>query len=215
MSEVAPKAEYGWAARASSDRAEYPVLMRWVPEGARVLDVGCGDGRLGAKLLAQKRCAVSGVEIDPAGVEKARVAGLDARVADADQGLPFERDAFDVAILNVTLHMVYRPGFVMGELLRVAPVALVSFPNFAHAIARAQLLAGRFPAKPLYGRPWHETRHIHLFSWADFRSLVASHGARITDAEHFGRDSRTPSALARAWPNLFAALCLARVERGR
>ena len=215
MSGAAPKADYGWAGRESAERAEYAVLARWVPEGARVLDVGCGHGRLGAALIASRHCTVSGVEIDPAGAEKARAAGLDVRVADADEGLPFANDAFDVAIANVTLQMVYRPGFVMAELLRVAPVALVSFPNFAHWIARAQALAGRFPAKPLYGRAWHETRHIHLFSWADFRALVGLLGARVTDAEHFGRDSRTPGALARAWPNLFAALCLARVERRR
>jgi len=179
-----------------------------------VLDVGCGDGRLGARLIAERGCAVSGVEIDPAGAAKARAAGLDARAADADDGLPYAADAFDVAVMNVTLHMVYRPGFVLGELLRVAPVALVSFPNVAHWIARAQLLAGRFPARPLYGHAWHASRHLHLFSWADFLDLVRERGDRVTAAEHFGRDSRTPSPLARAWPNLFAALCLARVERG-
>ena len=211
----AAKTQYGWALRESAERAEYAVLARWVPSGARVLDVGCGDGRLGAKLIAERGATVSGLEIDPAGAEKARAAGLDARAGDADAGLPWADGAFDIAIMNVTLMMVYRPGFVMRELLRVAPVALVSFPNVAFWPARLQLLSGRFPTRPLYGRKWYETRHIHLFSWADFAELVRSAGAAIGASEQFGRDSATPSRLARAWPNLFAALCLARVERGR
>lgn len=209
-----PRKDYGWATREGADRAEYAVLARWVPEGARVLDVGCGDGRLGASLAATRRAKVSGLEIDPAGVEKAARAGLDAREGDADTGLPWPADAFDVALMNVTLHMVVRPGFVFDELLRVAPVVLVSFPNVAHAIARVQLLAGRFPAKPLYGYAWWESRHLHLFSWADFLALAASRGARVTASEHFGRDGLRPSRLARAWPNLFASICLARLERG-
>ena len=208
-------ADYGWAGRESQDRAEYPVLARWVPEGARVLDVGCGDGRLGAKLIAERRASVSGFEIDPGGTEKARAAGVEALTGDADHGLPYADNGFDVAILNVTLMMVYRPRFVLQEMLRVAPVALVSFPNLGHWVCRAQLLAGRFPTKPLYGSAWYDTRHIHLFTWADLRALVRLESARITAVEHFGRDSRTPSPLARAWPNLFSALSLARIERAR
>ncbi len=211
---AAARTDYGWAQRESHDRAEYPVLVRWVSEGARVLDVGCGDGRLGAQLIAQRHARVSGIEIDPAGAAKAREAGLDAREGDVDQGLPYADSSFDVAVLNVTLMMVYRPAFVLQEMLRVAPVALVSFPNLGHWICRAQLLAGHFPSKPLYGRAWYETRHIHLCTWADFQALVRARNARITAAEHFGRDSRTASVMARAWPNLFSALSLARVERG-
>lgn len=206
--------DYGWAERESQDRAEYPVLTRWVPDGVRVLDVGCGDGRLGARLIAERHAKVSGLEIDPAGVAKARAAGLDAREGDADKVFPFGDSSFDVAILNVTLMMVYRPAFVLQEMLRVAPVALLSFPNLGHWICRAQLLGGHFPTKPLYGRAWYETRHIHLCTWADFQALVRARSARITATEHFGRDSRTPSPIARAWPNLFSALSLARVERG-
>ena len=212
-----PRGDYGWAGRDPGPQArpEYGTLVAWTPRGSRVLDLGCGDGSLGARLIAEKACAVHGIEIDPAGVERALARGVQARVADVDEGLAETDDAYDLAILNVTLHMVYRPGLVLGEALRVAPVALVSFPNFAWWPARIEALAGRFPRLPLYGYPWYESRHIHLFSWRDFGDLVRGRGARITAAEHFGPDSRTPDALARRWPNLFARVCLARVERGR
>ena len=208
--------DYGWASRPPGPQArpEYDTLVRWAPRGSYVVDLGCGDGSLGARLIAERSCVVQGIEIDPAGVERARARGLDARIGDIDQGIDLPDDACDVAIMNVTLHMVYRPGFALGEMLRVAPVALVSFPNFAYWPARLEALAGRFPRRPLYGHPWHETRHIHLFSWSDFNHLVRTLGARITGTEHLGRGSLRPSRLARLWPNLLASLCIARVERG-
>ena len=211
------RADYGYGRRRGElvDRPEYATLTRWSPLGSRVLDVGCGDGSLGARLIAENRCTVTGLELDPTGVEIARGRGLDARVADVDAGLPFTDGAFDVAIMNVTLHMVYRPGFAMGELLRVAPIVLVTFPNVAHWIARLELLGGRFPRRPLYGRHWYDTRHIHLFSWSDFRDLLHELGAEVSAEHHLGRDSRNPSLLARLKPNLFAALCMARVTKVR
>ena len=210
------RGDYGWAARPPGPQArpEYDTLVRWTPLRSAVIDLGCGDGSLGARLIAERGCVVQGIEIDPAGVERARARGLDARIGDVDQGLDVPDGACDVAIMNVTLHMVYRPGFVLGEMLRVAPVALVSFPNFAYWPARLEALAGRFPRRPLYGFAWHETRHIHLFSWSDFNDLVHTLGARVTAAEHLGRGSLRPSLVARRWPNLLASLCIARVERG-
>ena len=219
MSGVGPalpwRADYGYAKRegAPVDRPEYATLIGWTPPKSRLLDLGCGDGSLGARLVRERGCTVTGIDIDPTAVEIARARGLDARVADLDAGLPFPDALFDVAIMNVTLQMVYRPGYVMAELLRVSRVALITFPNFAHWVARLQLLAGRFPRRPLYGRHWYDTRHIHLFSWLDFRDLVRELGADVTAQRHFGHDSRTPSRLAEAWPNLFASICLARVQR--
>ncbi len=208
--------DYGWAARPAGParRPEHDTLVAWTPHGSRVLDLGCGDGALGARLVAERGCVVHGIEIDPAGVERARARGVEARLGDVDAGLEAPADAYDLAVMNVTLQMVYRPGFVLGEMLRVAPVVLVSFPNFGFWMARLEALAGRFPRRPLYGYAWHETRHIHLCSWADFLDLTRSLGARVTAQEHLGRDSRTPSRLARAWPNLLAAVCIARLERG-
>jgi len=216
MSAMRRRDDYDWAARPAgpSRRPEYDTLVAWTAHGSRVLDLGCGDGALGARLIAERGCVVHGIEIDPAGVERARSRGVEARLGDVDAGLEIPADTYDLAVMNVTLQMVYRPGFVLGEMLRVAPVVLVSFPNFRFWMARLESLAGRFPRRPLYGYAWHETRHIHLCSWADFVDLTRSLGARVTAQEHFGRDSRTPSRLARAWPNLLAAVCIARIERG-
>jgi methionine biosynthesis protein MetW len=208
--------DYGWAGRdaAPQARPEHDTIVAWVPRGSRVLDLGCGDGTLAARLAAERGCVVRGLEIDPAGVERARARGVDAQVADVDEGLAELADRYDLAVMNVTLHMVYRPGFVLAEMLRVAPAALVSFPNLGWWPNRLDALAGRFPRPALYGYSWHASRHIHLFSWRDFNDLARSLGARVTAARHLGRDGRTPARLAAVSPNLFARVSIARVERG-
>ena len=75
-------------------------LMAPVP-GERILDVGCGDGALTAKLAALG-CSVLGVDASAAQVEGARKLGLDARVADGEK-LAFGPE-FDAVFSNATLH---------------------------------------------------------------------------------------------------------------
>src|SRR5262249_33575465 len=157
-----------------------------------------GNGSV-ASLIAQRRNArVSGVEIDPNGVAEARLRGVDAVVGDLDEGLPFERDTFDVTVVNVSLHMVYRPRFLVEEALRVAPQVIVTFPNFGYWLYRAELsLLGRFPKHSLYGYSWYDTRHIHLFSLADLRDLCRDLGVTVTGQRFTGLKNDRESKVAK------------------
>lgn len=205
---------YGEAA-ASRRRPEVELFLEWIPEGARVLDLGCGDGSVGARIAQSRRAQVSGVELDPRGVEVARGRGVDAVEGDLDEGVPFFADnSFDVAVINVTLHMVFRPRVVMAEALRVAPRVIVSFPNFGFWAYRLELLCGgRFPRHSLYGYEWYDTRHIHLFSGADFRALCQVVGGKVLTERHTGLRNRRESKVARLWPNLLGRITAALVER--
>jgi methionine biosynthesis protein MetW len=157
---------------------------------------------------------VSGVEIDPRGVEEARQRGVGAVVGDLDEGLPFDGDAFDVAVVNVALHMVYRPRFLVEEALRVAPQVILTFPNFGFWLYRAELsLLGRFPKHSLYGYRWYDTRHIHLFSLADLRDLCRELGVTITQERFTGLKNRRESKIARLAPNLFGRIAAVNIER--
>lgn len=83
-----------------------PVVELLAPRpGERILDLGCGDGALTAKLAALG-CAVVGVDASPAQVEAARRLGLDARVIDG-QRLDFEGQ-FDAVFSNAALHWMRR-----------------------------------------------------------------------------------------------------------
>ena len=54
-------------------RDDLQLIYDWIPAGSHVLDLGCGDGELLAALMRHKNCSGYGIEIDPAGVQAARV----------------------------------------------------------------------------------------------------------------------------------------------
>ncbi len=177
-------------------RADLQAIADAVPHGARVLDVGCGDGALLAHLRATRRARVQGIEMAPARVAAAMARGLSVVQGDADTDLEEWPDAaFDVAILSNTLQAMKRPAEILDSLLRVADRAIVSFPNFGHWRVRAALgLGGRMPVTATLPVSWHETANIHLCTIDDFRDLVAERGLRIERASYFSQ-GRPASAL--------------------
>jgi methionine biosynthesis protein MetW len=206
--------DYGYSSESSGVRPEYKYIIDWVEKGSKVLDLGCGDGSLGSLLIKQKNCEVHGIDVSKSGVESALKKRVHAVVGDMDEGLDFSDGSFDYVVINVTLQMVYRPGFVMKEALRVGKKVIVSFPNVAHWAARLELLLlGRMPRKPLYGYRWHNTRHIHLFSYRDFRDYLEEINAKVIRKVFLGWDSEHESFLARIFPNLFSMEAILMVEK--
>ena len=180
-----------------------------------MIDLGCGDGSVAARIASERNADVKGVEIDPTGVELASKKGIDAIVGDLDEGIPHPDKSFDVAVGNVTLHMVYRPRFLLEEALRLAPRAIITFPNFGYWIYRAELLVrGRFPKHSLYGYHWYDTRHIHLFSLADLRDLCRELGVKVSAQRFTGIKNRRESRLARLAPNLLGWIAAVRIDEG-
>ena len=177
-------------------RPDLALIAAHVPPGSRVLDVGCGDGALMAELAA-KQCDARGLELDGANVADCVAKGLSVVQGDADADLGFYPDAsFDFAILSQTLQTTHRPDRVVEQLLRVAPRAFVSFPNFAHWRVRASLMwGGRMPVTRLLPVAWYETPNIHHVTIDDFRALAAERGWRV-EQSWFLRGDRTTSAAA-------------------
>jgi SAM-dependent methyltransferase len=93
-----------------------PVVDLLSPQpGERVLDLGCGDGVLTAKLLALG-CEVVGVDASAAQVAAARARGVEARVLDG-HALDYT-EAFDAVFSNATLHWLRRPDEVIEGVWR-------------------------------------------------------------------------------------------------
>ncbi|QYU70319.1 methionine biosynthesis protein MetW [Leptolyngbya sp. 15MV] len=171
-------------------RPDLAVIAAHVPQGARVLDVGCGDGALLATLREGKQVDARGIEIDPALVERCVARGLSVVQGDADRDLTFYPDgAFDVAILSQTLQTAARPDRMLAELLRVGRRAFVSFPNFAYWRMRWALLSrGRMPVTRHLPVSWYETENIHHVTVKDFEELAASLGIGIERRWFFTRE---------------------------
>jgi methionine biosynthesis protein MetW len=176
-----------------------------VRPGARVLDIGCGEGALLELLSEQKGVDGRGLEISPLGVQACLSRGLAVVQGDADRDLAdFPTRAFDYAILSSTLQQVREPKTVLAELLRIAERAIVSLPNFGHWRVRLSLLAqGRMPVTASLAEPWWSTDNIHLCTLKDFTLLCEELGIRIEQAAALaeGRPARriNPASALENW----------------
>ncbi len=158
-------------------RADHRAIASRVHEGARVLDVGCGDGALLAMLKAEKQVDARGLELlsDQAGIALAR--GLSVIQGDADRDLEvFPDDGFDVAILSKAIQQMRRPAHVLGELARIAPQIIISFRNYGRWTRRLSLLRhGRMPGK----RAWYDESALHPSTALDLIDLASSLGLKV------------------------------------
>jgi len=180
---------YVWENDALYVRPEYPVVERWIVPGARVLDLGCGNGALLRLLKEKKQVVEFGIELAPSGVELCRQHGLNARVGRIDEPLAdLADDAFDFAICTATLQMLAYPEVMLQEMKRVARFQILSFPNFGFVGNRLELLLlGRMPRKMLGGYHWYDTGHYHQLAVSDFKVTVSQIGQEIVADAYLGR----------------------------
>lgn len=192
-------------------RPDLAVIARHVPAGARVLDVGCGEGELMAVLRDERQVDARGMEIDPEAVEKCVALGLSAIQGDANRDLADYPDhAFDYAVLSQTLQTAERPDLMLDELLRIGRKAFVSFPNFAHWRMRASLLwNGRMPVTRHLPVSWYETQNIHHVTVTDFGELLREKGVAI-ERSWFFSGARELGALGANWRAEYAVYLLSR-----
>ncbi len=154
-------------------RVDHLLIAEMVKPGARVVDVGCGDGELLSLLEAERDVDGRGIELSQSNVNLCVAKGLSVIQGDADRDLAnFPDNAFDYAVLSQTLQATRRPRRVLEQLLRIGQHAIVSFPNFGHWRIRLQFLVwGRMPVTPNLPDRWYETPNIHYCTIKDFLTL--------------------------------------------
>jgi methionine biosynthesis protein MetW len=157
------------------------LIMHHIDRNSRVIDLGCGDGRLMQRLHDEMGCEVMGVEVEQSNIIAIIQRGLPAIAADLNEGLvDIPNDSFDFAVLSQTLQQVRNPKLLLLEMLRVARRALVVVPNFGHWRVRMEVLRrGRTPITQALPYEWYETPNVHFMSMRDFRDLMDGIGLRI------------------------------------
>lgn len=180
--------------------ARHALIAGSVPEGARVLDVGCGDGALLRALETGRGARGYGLEIDAGAVARAVARGLSVVQGDADTDLAAYPDgAFGVVILSDSLQALRAPLPVLRRAVRVGARVVVAFPNFGHWRVRASLMrTGRMPRSPALPALWYETENIHLCTILDFLDLCGAEGWTVHAAH--GLNDRSAFAFDPARP---------------
>ena len=157
-----------------AQRADYATMASWMDKGARVLDLGCGDGGLLAYLKRERDVRGYGIEIDDAGVFASVRNGINVLQSNLEQGLAgFDDASFDCVILSQTLQAMRHTEEIVLEMLRVGREAIITFPNFGHWSHRWQILRGRMPVSDKLPYQWYDTPNIHLCTVADFDAFLA------------------------------------------
>ena len=192
-----------------SDLQTMDALAQLVPEGARVLDLGCGDGAMLAHLQRTRGCSGYGIEIDDANVLACVRRGVNVIQLNLDEGLSlFEDASFDVVLQIDTLQHLRNAEVMLRETVRVGRFGVVAFPNFAHWPNRLSILSGRMPVTRRLPYQWFDTPNIRVGTHADLGILAGRNGLTVLDS--FGLQN---GQVVRRLPNLLAGTSVYKLSR--
>ncbi len=175
-------------------RLDYDRIVELIPPGASVLDLGCGSGRLLARLREGNHRRLVGVELDERKILTCVQRGLDVIHADLNKGLSaFTANQFDCVVLSQTLQAVLDVRNVINDMLRVGRLCIVSFPNLAyHKFRRMLAEEGRAPR--ISGRlkhHWYDTPDIRFLSITDFEEFCVAEKIQVQRRIAFDTEAGT------------------------
>jgi len=190
-------------------RPDFAAIAAWIPEGASVLDLGCGDGSLLRYLKETRKIRGYGVEISDEGIEACILNGVNVIQSNLESGLSgFENGSFDYVILSQTLQATRHTEPLMQEMLRVGREGIVSFPNFGFWKNRLSILSGHMPVSKELPYQWYDTPNVHLCTLHDFESFCAKYKMQI-----LARRVMTENYTIHFIPNLLGSMAVYRFKR--
>ena len=191
-------------------RPDFAAIAAWIPQGASVLDLGCGDGSLLRYLQDTRKIRGYGVEISDANIVTCIHHGVNVIQNDLESGLSgFESASFDFVILSQTLQAMRHTQALMQEILRVGREGIVSFPNFGYWKNRLDILRGNMPVSEDLPYQWFDTPNIHLCTLHDFEVFCSAHRIHILE-----RRVMTGGNEVQILRNLLGSTAVYRFKRG-
>ncbi len=182
-------------------RLDHQIIYRIVEPGARVLDLGCGNGDLLYFLAREKGAKVQGIEVNDSAIYECVKKGLSVFHGDIESGLAeYPNQSFDYVILNQSMQEVKKVDWLIQEALRIGGKIIVGFPNFAFFQARVMLFfRGKAPITPSLPYRWYDTPNVRFLSISDFKDFCREKNLKVKEAHYLGKKRSIT-----LWPNLFA-----------
>lgn len=194
----------------AAERPDFAAIAAWIPKGASVLDLGCGDGSLLRYLKETRSVRGYGVEISDMDIVSCIANGVNVIQNDLDSGLSdFEDGAFDFVILSQTLQATRHTEALIQEMLRVGREGIVSFPNFGYWKNRWNIIMGHMPVSRELPYQWYDTPNVHLCTLNDFDQFCEKYCVSIT-----ARSVMTGGHEISLFSNLLGSTAVYRFQRG-
>jgi methionine biosynthesis protein MetW len=195
-------------------RIDQKIIEDWIKPGARILDLGCGDGSLLEHLTKTKGARGYGLEISADGILSCVKKGINVIEQNLDDGLHnFADQSFDTVIMSQVLQTMHYPDKVLAEMMRVGCEAIVTFPNFGHWRARWHLaIGGKMPVSDLLPYEWYNTPNIHFCTFKDFEILCKNLRYQVID-RRVAAETAPGKWLYPLRPNLFGETAIYRIRR--
>lgn len=170
------------------------IIKNIIPFGSNVLDIGCGDGTLGALLIKEKGCTVTGVDVSATALSYAKANGLKTVKANFPDS-PLPSNKFDYVVASEIIEHIMRPDILLLNMKKYENI-IITIPNIGFYTHRLRLFFGKFPLQ------WAMYPHEHVSYWtvADFKYYLSELGFSVKRT--IGTNGIP--LLKDLWPNLFS-----------
>lgn len=187
------------------------VLTQFFKEGEKVLDIGCGDGAVALYLKKKVNLKISGIDISQTAVDSAKAKGLEARVFDAEEKLPFKEGEFDVVFWGDNIEHLFDPMKTILEIKRVLKSRgrlVLSCPNMGYWRYRIHyFLRGGLPDTEWTGFPPWYWSHIRFFNTKIIREFLEKAGFKFSSITGVS-SRRLDKLLLKPLPSVFGMIMI-------
>lgn len=169
--------------------------------GERVLDLGCGDGQLTARIAATG-AVVTGVDSSPTMVAAARMNGIQADEAGAER-LPYPDAAFEAVFSNAALHWVRNHDAMMHEVRRVLKPGSRFVAEMGGHGNVAAIRVALTAVLARHGCSEGENQANYFPTPESYRRQLEQHGFAVERAELIPRPTPLPESGMAGWLRMF------------